>query len=214
MFETKRKGVFRENFCNRIFLFSFIFLLTLTSIQCTKIKTDPQEFPEMKFNVDENLLGKEITNHEFGFTFKAPVSWKETKEIELQDITNKLTKVLSGKKNFSVKPLYIFVRNDGCVLNVAELSLQQVSNDFDDNIKLYEDIFLANHDSLNIKKAKYSKNGLRIAQYLLQDNRIDFRLLFQDKKKNLIQFDYISERKNYLNEIKAIESSIGSINLL
>lgn len=179
---------------------------------CLK-KSEPPEFPAMNFNIERNLLGNKVECKEFGFSFNAPVDWNEAGKKELDDASQALTKTLAGKKDISINPLYIFIRSNGCVLNIANIKLSAQQNNLKDKIKVYESVFFGDHVPPDIKKTLYSKDGINIVQYLLQENRIDFRLLFISAKGDLIQFDYLADKRNYLNEVKAIESSIGSIKL-
>jgi hypothetical protein len=70
-------------------------------------------------------------------------------------------------------------------------------------------------DSPKVKKAVYMKDGIKITQFLIQKNNIvNFRLLFNNGDGKLLQFDYLAGIRDYSLEVKAIESSIGSIKLI
>jgi hypothetical protein len=81
------------------------------------------------------------------------------------------------------------------------------------SVDKYKDLIQKNFSPTKV--GDFLKDNILFTQYLIQDeNRINFKLLFFNPKDQLIQFDYILQKDSYVLELKAIESSIGSIKLI
>lgn len=183
---------------------------------CASKKANNPHSSEMKFNIDNSKLGAAINDTLYNLRFNPPLNWNNAGQKKVDEAGRAITKALAGNNQLSVKPLYIFVNgSDGSVLNIADIRLNPEQNNFDLKIKEYGRIMFGSSDSTNVKKAFYTKDGIEIAQFLIQKNGfVNFRLLFGNGIGNLLQFDYLSKQEDYSNEVKAIESSIGSIKLI
>ena len=195
-----------------------IILILFTSILpgCGAKKENQPKAGEMKFNVDTSKLGAFVVDSLYNLSFNPPLGWNEVGKKQIDEAGKAISKALAGTSRITVKPVFIFVNDtSGSVLNVAEIRLDSVKSDLDSQVAEYEKIMFSGKDSLKIKKAFYMKDGIKIAQFLIQKNGfVNFRLLFENGKGNLLQFDYLSKIEDYSNEVKAIESSIGSIKLI
>ena len=66
-----------------------------------------------------------------------------------------------------------------------------------------------------VQQAEYIKDGIHVAQFLVQaKGYVTFTLFFTSSSDGVLQFDYIVPRASYPEQAKAIESSIGSIQVL
>ncbi len=196
------------------YLILLFYLLALLP-GCASKKANNPHSSEMKFNIDNSKLGAAINDTLYNLRFNPPLNWNNAGQKKVDEAGRAITKALAGNNQLSVKPLYIFVNgSDGSVLNIADIRLNPEQNNFDLKIKEYGRIMFGS-DSTNVKKAFYTKDGIEIAQFLIQKNGfVNFRLLFENGIGNLLQFDYLSKQEDYSNEVKAIESSIGSIKLI
>ena len=195
----------------KIIVILFIFLL----FGCGEKKNNPSSDIEMKFNIDKAKIGAAVSDSNYGLNFNPPVDWQKINDKQFTKAVKAINNAMAKEKEISVVPLYIFVKaNSTCILNIAEVRIDSAAGDFNSKVSRYENLMMQNLDSTKVKKAVYIKDGIKIAQLLIQENNIvNFRLLFLNGTGKLIQFDYIAGIKDYSNEVKAIESSIGSIQI-
>jgi hypothetical protein len=93
--------------------------------------------------------------------------------------------------------------------------VDSLSGRFSEKIRAYEKLLQNKFSAATIKKGEFTKDNLKFVQFLIQkENLITFKLLFQNSQNELIQFDYIVPKENYVSEVKSIESSIGSIKII
>jgi hypothetical protein len=64
----------------------------------------------------------------------------------------------------------------------------------------------------SLRQAQFMKDDLYMAQFLAQpEGLVNFKLVFEAPADGLLQFDYVVPRRVYPQEVRSVESSIGSI---
>ena len=113
------------------------------------------------------------------------------------------------------EPLYVFTSDStGSILSVGIIKALRTDTTKTAQLKRIKELFSNKYSPESIKTAEYLKDGIHITQFLIQEKQlITFKLLFETKDKKLIEFDYLMPSGTYIDEIKAVESSIGSIKL-
>lgn len=175
-----------------------------------------QEFVEAGFNVDPTLLASESLNDsELGFTMKYPADWKMLGD----EYTSQLgEQILIGKYaparivNGLVDPV------DSSMLIILDVSKVD-SSFFSDLKENYEVIFNQGNAWLNVQLETFTHQCFVIDQYVLQNERlVQFRLQCREKEQTTQQpqFEiyFFMNRMTLNDNIKSIESSIGTLNCL
>lgn len=195
-----------------IFLYAFLWLF-FCSNQNKNANTDT--LPEAYFDIDSAKIGKLFQNDDYGIRFNPPRAW----ELVSPEIFEKISEHVSYRgsdQEFSFKPIYIFLdQENGSMLSISVLSSVDDTVSTEDLLKRYRELLDVRFGSSELKKVAFSKDGIGFLQFLIQEkDKVIFKLLFENLENQVIQLDYIVSRTIYPSEVKAIESSIGSILLV
>ncbi len=163
----------------------------------------------MQFDVDPSRLGAAVEAADYGIRFQAPAGWEPLAASAIDSIGRAVA--LLGEV-FDLRPRYVFLDpSSGSLLSVATISLPD-SLPFDEQIAHYGVLLAEQFPSDTLRQGQYLKDGIHIAQFLVHPpGRVTFKLLFESPSGTLLQFDYLVPEAQYPGQIKAIESSIGSI---
>ena len=186
------------------------FVVILILFCSSQEKNQTEKTAELTFDVDSTKLEKTTFVHDIGVQFNAPKEWTRISTSLFEEFSKHSSMILLEGNDFAVNPISIFLNKENN--NVLFLSQLEV---FEDStiVNKYKDLIQIKFSPTKV--GNFIKDDIIFTQYLIQDeNRINFKLLFFNSKNQLIQFDYIISRESYLSEIKAIESSIGSIKLI
>ncbi len=184
--------------------------LILFLLFCSKQeKTSSPKVAELTFEIDSTKLELTSYNQDLGIQFNTPKEWKPIPRSLFEEFSKQISSIFLEGNDFIVNPIFIFLNQQ----NKSLLYISQFQK-FEDSttVKKYKDLIQETFSP--IKVGDFLKDDIIFTQYLIQDeNRVNFKLLFFNSKNQLIQFDYIVPKDVYVPELKAIESSIGSIKL-
>jgi hypothetical protein len=194
-------------------IISNLFIISSVSflLFCSKPdKTPSPEVAELTFEVDSTKLELPNQDQDLGIQFNAPKGWILTPKTLLEAFSNRDSSIFLEEADFKITPISICLNQETrCLLYISKIHGIQDSASVDKYKDLIQRIFSPT------KVGDFLKDNIRFTQYLIQDERrVNFKLLFFNSKNQLIQFDYIVPKDVYLSELKAIESSIGSIKLI
>lgn len=166
----------------------------------------------MHFNVDPDRLGAAVEDTGLGLRFQPPAGWEPLAASAIDSIGRAVT--LAGDA-VGLQPRFVFLEaSNGSLLSVAILRLRD-SLTFDEQIARYSTLLAEQFPGDSLRQGQYLKDGLHVAQFLMQPpGRVSFKLFFASPVGALVQFDYLVPKAYYPGQIKAIESSIGSIQRL
>jgi hypothetical protein len=98
------------------------------------------------------------------------------------------------------------------LLSGSRIVLKEDASKTGDFKNRYHDFVRRLQESAHIQEDEFLKDGIPVTQYLIQDeSKVVFKFIMKNVGDNWIQFDYIVLRELYSDEVKAIESSVGSI---
>ena len=192
----------------RILLYS---LLTLFLLSTCSERNEQPAYEEMIFNVDSNLLGKKVRINSAGIEFHFPKGFEQVDSQMFEQLRQSLLKL----KGFKHSPLLATINSDQTAILLFLRIFPKDSSIKKLTFAHVEEILQPNDTSTTINIAKFTKDSIKILQYLVDTgNSIDFKLFFHDKDTNLYELDYLFlSRDEYAKNIKAIESSIGSLRI-
>jgi len=178
-----------------------IFLL----ISCNADDFDQKNEP-MQFNVDTSLISTSIYLEDSNILLRPPIGWDEISDIEFEQ----MSKSIQDSKNiFNIHLKKAFKSAEGALLIISRI--QSKADNFGyippDYIELLTDQFNVEHIPFDV----FEINQLPIRQYLINSPIVVIFKLFVSSASDY-QIDYIIPKRIYENELKKIESSIGSIN--
>lgn len=186
----------------RIYIFlNFFLVLSIIQISCNK--------KELSFHVNPSLLEKTFDSVELAIKLRIPKGWNSISKKEYLQIKNKLS------KNFQIKitPLEIYLNKkngNSCIISKfdKDKNIKYIIKDYKEKLNKY-------YSNSEIRFGVFYSKKIKFYQFkLTSKNFINFKLIFYNKYKEIIQIDYITSFKNYEKELHSIESSIGSIEKL
>jgi hypothetical protein len=200
---------------------SIIFLLVILITGCgSNNRGEMDQITEMFFNIDPELLGDTVYVKDKGIIFQPPDAWMQfpdeilSNEIFVGDL-RQVIRSLPGDELFPTYPIYAFYRlENGSAMIVSEISVADTLNDTPEALIQFQKRITDQFTEDEVKTTDFMKNGIHFYQYLTQkDDVVNFKFVFGNTADEIFQIDYIVPTSVYLQESKAIESSIGTINL-
>jgi hypothetical protein len=192
-------------------LLSVPFLLILIT-SCSTNDNKNELIEEITFTIDDSKLSEIVVNDSLQVKFRAPKNWKALGEKQTIDFIANMDSLNLLPSDISIKPKHVFIDSSAnCFLMVHSVSLSNESLDDNDIEAFYESYLSERLGEQLLRRGRFNKEGTLMTQYVMKDGaRIIFKLFFKIDRDRLVQFDYFI-LSNYEQEIKAIESSIGSI---
>lgn len=189
------------------------FLIMMTTsllVFCSKQdNTSSTDVTELTFEIDSTKLELTSSDQNLGIQFNAPKGWTPISQAMFEQFSKQDSAVFVEGSNIAIHPISIFLNKaDKSLLYVSQIQGTPDST----SVNRYKESIQKNF--VPTKVGDFKKDEIIFTQFLIQDeDRINFKLLFFNSKNQLIQFDYIVPKDVYVPELKAIESSIGSIKL-
>ncbi len=186
----------------------FCWLMLLLLFSCGENEYTQQN--EMTFKIDPNLLGEKFCCQELGFCFSPPRDCLPLPEVTVNQIKDSLKTSYPSVEFLTIEPIKFFFNQQTaftCLISaLPELAVA------DSNFAKYQQALTQQFPAEQVKQAKFFYNGFDIYQTLIMtDSFIQFKLLIPQSAQLSFQIDYYVPRQFYIENIEAIESSIGSI---
>ncbi len=141
--------------------------------------------------------------------FQPPVGWVPLPEEEVTAARSSLPPL---DARVQVQPRHLFVDPEGgSLLSVSTLTFEGAPTPAE-QVALYWQMLTETGQAQSLEKAAFLKDGLRVTQLHEQrDGRVRFTLLLETPANTVLRFDYVIPRERYAEELRSLESSIGSI---
>jgi hypothetical protein len=198
---------------NNLLLIISSLLIIFSCIGCdkkTEISSD--SLPKINFTVNPDLLGTKIYDSSESFEFNPPYFLIYVMKDSLNFFERKLQNE-NVEGDYDISVLYLFKdstsRNSLAVSKIVfhQDSTFNLVDKYSENLKK-EKLFS------KASKAEFYKDKLLMTQFLLNyEEHVFIKIIIEGRNNDLLQFDYVLFLNDYKNEVRSIESSIGSINL-
>jgi hypothetical protein len=195
---------------NTSYYLAVILIVLALANACSK-KAEPQNTSNvMKFSVDTLLLDEQVKSAELALQFRAPKGWKPLESALQKELEAKMSAVDSAEIRILTK--YVFKRSQGTsALAVSTLVFPSLDTTFTQKMVHYTTRINSSVDTSSMKVARFTKGNIPMTQFVFRSPQsVAFKLLFPSNNQ-ILQFDYIIATSEFNNEIRAVESSIGSI---
>ncbi len=192
----------------KLFRILLIVLISLVLLNCTKDKK--KEEPEtLIFNVDSLLIGEQYTNAEFGISFCPPKEWNQLSSDLMSSIEQSLQEMEdSSSVDIILQNVFLNQKNSCiCFLSTFHKTMPaaQIRNTY--LTELY-----AGDIQGSVTEGSYMHNGFNIRQIIhVQDDQVTIKLICISNDEHIFMLDYIIPAQFYEQNIRTIESSIGTI---
>ena len=196
----------------------FLYLLLCGVIIGSMASCDPpnsqkRTYETLIFNIDQTRLEPAITDTTLKMEISAPKGWKAVDDSMLARVIGGLGDKLT--QGLQMVPRWVFV-NEGswamCV--VSRLDAVEVSPD-ETLLKMLETAYYTEFPKATIQRTIFMKGAFRVHQLMVgASDFVLVKLICDAPESPVFEVDYVVPRNVYEAELRAIESSIGSINLI
>jgi len=193
----------------RYFCWFFLFF-ALALGSCNSSEKTEKKYHPLEFQIDSNLLEPKIRDVELGIEVSPPIGWKKSflnpdNQIDLNQL--QALKMLIGSN-----PQHIFQHqqtNSCCIVSKFTESSLDLNETFSSQI---QKVLKEQFPKADVNHSSFSKNGLLINQILfISEKHVIIKLICTGDVLAAFEVVYIIPRVAYINQLRAIESSIGSI---
>lgn len=186
-----------------------LLLLILATLTLWACSSDKSSVDTVSFTVNPELLGDRFENTSDGFSLQAPVEWVAAPESVLDQIHEQMPTTADPKTSPEIIALY---RNAGIG---AHLAVGRYADGMDvEQCAAVVDMHATNLGSQfgndRVKKDRFTYKDSPVDQLMvLGDDLVIIKLFVHGHA--MYQLDYVVPRSGYESQLRAIESSIGSV---
>ena len=188
----------------------YIYILTLGFIfiiSCSSEKLDSDQ-SDIQFSVNTNLLSKSIYLDNSKISFRPPIGWDELSSDQI----NIISEVVNSTENvFDIKLNKAFQSLNGAMIIIS--SIKNTIENFGYIPSNYMQLLSEQFKVDDIMLDNFKIHQVPVKQFLINTKDVVIIKLFISDNVDY-QLDYIVPKKVYEEELKKIESSIGSINTI
>lgn len=182
------------------------------------IGCDSPNFPKrghepLVFNVDEALLEPPITDQTLKIAIAAPKEWKTIDESLLSRVVDSLD--TPPTEGFQIVPRWIFVNEDSLAMCVVSRVDGAEIPPNAPLLKTLETAYRSQFPKATVEQTIFMKDAFRVHQLMVvASDFVLIKLICNAPESEVFEVDYRVPRDVYATELRAIESSIGSITLI
>lgn len=188
----------------------FIIIIFITSCE-------EEKAPEKVFYSSETAgLAQKASDFDLGIKFRPPKNW-DLRSTEISKRVENKGGFQGIQGEFIYSPSYVYFDDSTTsVLSFGKVIPPDSLNGRDGLLNLYSQILTSKESTnTNYEVDQFIKDGIKFTQFSIdRGSIISKRLVFQNKFKDIIQFEYTSKASQFKSEYEKIKQSIGSITLL
>ena len=181
-------------------------------VGCDPPNSQRRTYETLVFNVDRTRLEPTITDTTLKMEISAPKDWKAINDAMLVKVNDRLGAHLT--QDLQVVPRWVFANESSramCV--VSRLEGVMVTPD-ETLLKTLETAYRTQYPEATIQRTIFMKDVFRVHQLMVgTSDFVLIKLVCNAPENPVFEVNYVVPRDVYEAELRAIESSIGSINL-
>lgn len=188
-----------------------LFILTLYLISCDRSR-DEDDYYEF-YSTDKSKLAAEIIDQKLGVKFNPPLNWS-LRPAELSIKTESKNKIVNPEaKYFAYQPKYLFFNDStGSLLSVGLVDYPDTALTPNMKYNLYKNLLSNKYKKDNLSIADFSRANVDYTLFKSEKgNFVNFKIIFENKTKGIIQFDCTITKNHLEKEQEFLKSCIGSI---
>ena len=192
----------------KLFKILLIILISMALLNCTKDKT--KEKPEtLIFNVDSLLIGEQYTNTEIGISFYPPKEWNQISSDLMVSIEQSLQEMEDSSAVDIILQNVFLNQKNSCICFLSTFQKTMPAAQIRD---AYLTELYAGDIQGSVTEGSYLHNGFNIRQLIhVQDDQVTIKLICISDDEHIFLLDYIVPSQFYGQNIRSIESSIGTL---
>jgi hypothetical protein len=183
-----------------------------TVASCDSPKQKKPETETLNFRVDESLLEPRITDPHLQISLAPPKNWYLVEQSVLDKVRSSLHGLETGEH---INMKWVFLNQElGGVCTVSEL-VSPTNERGEVLVDRLERECKSAYPDAEVKGGVFMKDDLRIHQVMaISSDSVAIKMLIDGPAIRLFALDYVVPKRFYARELRAIESSIGSIALV
>jgi len=176
---------------------------------CTKEQATNAEFAEVTFSVDLSLLSEEYICSDINISFYPPLGWGQISPVLMTAIKEK-TKASQDTTGVTILPLNVFMDKEKSLTCFISVFISEFPAD--KTLENYLNEIRIKNQDLNINEGTFTHNGLDFHQLTFtKGDKITVKLITLNSEQKVFMIDYVVPSTYYEEELRTIESSIGTI---
>ncbi|MBI1938753.1 MAG: hypothetical protein HYS25_11605 [Ignavibacteriales bacterium] len=194
----------KKKFYIRIFSL-LVFSFFLNSCSDKKDAEDSSSY----FSFDKSKIGIEVADQELGIKFNPPAGW----DLTPASISKKIESRGSANDSFIYKPTYIFFNGTtGSLLSVGKVITNDSTLSKSSVLNYYKGLISSKHKNDKLSIGKFINSKIAFTQFeIRKENLLSFKIIFENRNREIIQFDYTIRQNSFDKSESVIKASIGSI---
>ena len=182
-------------------------------IGCDPPNSQKRTYETLVFNVDQTRLEPAITDTTLKIEMSAPKGWKAIDDAMLMEVIDRLGDKLT--QGLQMMPRWVFMNEDSramCVVSRLESGKVPLNETL---LQTLETAYRTQFPKATVQRAIFMKDAFRVYQLMVgASDFVLIKLMCNASENPVFEVDYVVPRDVYETELRAIESSIGSINLI
>ena len=183
-------------------------------VGCDPPQTKKQLYETLVFNVDETQLEPVVIDPTLRIKIAAPKNWKKIDDSMLTQVIDNLN-TQPIPQELKITPRWIFLNEDSRAMCIVS-RLNDVDMAPDETLlKTLTTAYRNQFPKATVQQTTFMKDAFRIHQLMvIAPDFVLIKLICDAPETLVFEVDYRVPRDVYQTELQAIESSIGSINLI
>ena len=182
-------------------------------VGCDPPNSQKRTYETLVFNVDQTRLEPAITDTTLKIEISAPKGWKAIDDAMLMEVIDRLGDKLT--QGLQMMPRWVFMNEDSramCVVSRLESGKVPLNETL---LQTLETAYRTQFPKATVQRAIFMKDAFRVYQLMVRaSDFVLIKLMCNASENPVFEVDYVVPRDVYETELRAIESSIGSINLI
>jgi hypothetical protein len=196
----------------------FLYLLLCGVIIGSMASCDPpnsqkRTYETLIFNIDQTRLEPAITDTTLKMEISAPKGWKAVDDSMLARVIGGLGDKLT--QGIQIVPRWVFVNEDSramCVVSRLEGGIVAPDETL---LETLETAYRTKFPKATVQRTIFMKGAFHVHQLMVGASEfVLIKLICDAPESHVFEVDYVVPKDVYETELRAIESSIGSINLI
>ncbi len=182
-------------------------------VGCDSPNVQKQPYENLVFKVDKTRLEPAVEDTTLRIKIAAPKNWKEIDDPMLAQAINELD--TQPTPELQIVPRWIFLdKSSQAMCIVSKLNGVEIAPD-ETLLKTLTTAYQNQFPNATVRQTVFMKDAFRIHQLMvIAADFVRIKLICDAPETLVFEVDYRVPRDVYQTELRAIESSIGSINLI
>jgi hypothetical protein len=182
-------------------------------VGCDSPNSQKRTDETLVFNVDQTRLEPAITDTTLKLEISAPKGWKAIEDAMLMEVIDKLGDTLT--QGLQMTPRWIFLNENSQAMCVVSRLEGGTVPPNDTLLKTLETTYRTQFPKATVQRAIFLKDAFRVHQLMVgAPDFVLIKLICNAPENPAFEVDYVVPKDVYKTELRAIESSIGSITLI